>query len=146
MNISNIKDFLSLSLFILLSVQISSGQSGMGAPLDKVVVESVTRYDTITAGDEAQLAGEMDIEEGWHLNDHNPNLYYLIGVDLSMDASYHAIVSDIQYPKPLQMKFSFAEEVLDVYEGKAKILVKLKSSGSLKPGTYPVAGDLQVQA
>src|SRR5699024_10438860 len=56
------------------------------------------------------------------------------------------IVSDIQYPQPLQMKFSFAEEVLDVYEGKAKILVKLKSSRSLNPGTYTIAGDLQVQA
>src|SRR5699024_1815577 len=146
MIISNINRLLSLCLFILLSVKIASGQSGIGATLDKVDVESVTRYDTIPAGDEAQFAVVMDIEEGWHLNAHNPTLDYLIGVDLSMDASDHAIVSDIQYPKPLQMKFSFAEEVLDVYEGKAEILVKLKSSGSLKPGTYPVAGDLQVQA
>src|SRR5699024_8912691 len=146
MNISNIKRFLSLSLFILLSVQIASGQSGMGATLDKVEVESVTRYDTIPAGDEAQFAVVMDIEEGWHLNAHNPTLDYLIGVDLSMDASDHAIVSDIQYPKPLQTKFSLAEDVVDVYEGKPEILVQLIISVTLKPGTYPVAGDLQVQA
>src|SRR5699024_2051968 len=120
MNISNIKRFLSLSLFILLSVQIASGQSGMGATLDKVDVESVTRYDTIPAGDEAQFAVVMDIEEGWHLNAHNPTLDYLIGVDLSMDASDHAIVSDIQYPKPLQMKCYFAEEVLTVEDGVEK--------------------------
>src|SRR5699024_11210969 len=52
----------------------------------------------------------------------------------------------IQLPHPMQMKFSFADEVLYVYEGKAKILVKLKISRSLNPGTYTIAGDLQVQA
>src|SRR5699024_931237 len=83
---------------------------------------------------------------GWHLNAHKPTLDYLIGVDLSMNPSDHAMVSDIQYPQPKRMKFSFAREALDVYEGKSAILVKLKTSERLSSGAYDISGDLTVQA
>lgn len=148
---------LKLPLFALLvtyflgSVSVSFGQSqpgasGMGNTLEKVDIQSVARYDSLKSGSEAQFAIIMDIKDGWHLNAHNPTLDYLIGVDLSVKASDHAIVSDIQYPKPMQMKFSFAQDVLDVYEGKSMILVKLKTSDKLSAGNYDINGKLTVQA
>jgi thiol:disulfide interchange protein DsbD len=138
---------LLLSLVVLLtSTHVVLGQSGMGSNLDKVDIESVAKLDTLTAGSEAQFAVKMDINEGWHLNAHNPTLDYLIGVDLAVDASQHGIVSDIRYPNPKQVKFSFAQDLLDVYEGSPTILVKLETAKNLEPDTYTLHGTLTVQA
>ena len=88
---------LLLALMVLLtSTHVAWGQTGMRLTLDKVDIQSVAKLDTLTAGSEAQFAVTMDIDEGWHLNAHNPTLDYLIGVDLAVDASEHGIVSDIR--------------------------------------------------
>ena len=145
----NIKCFLPFIAIMVALAHVATGQpstGSMGSTLDKVEVKSIAKQDTIQAGNEAQFAVIMDIKKGWHLNAHNPTLDYLIGVDLSIDPSNDAIVSDIQYPRPLQMKFSFAQEVLDVYEGKAIILVKMKSSGNLSNDSYNITGQLTLQA
>jgi thiol:disulfide interchange protein DsbD len=148
---SKIKLFAFLFIFMLTTAPFAFAQSqpsstGMGSTLDKVDISTVAKYDSLAAGNEARFAVIMDIKEGWHLNAHNPTLDYLIGVDLNVNASDHAIVSDIRYPRPLQMQFSFARDVLDVYEGKVMVLVKMRSSGNLKQGNYTVNGNLQVQA
>ena len=147
----NIKWALILYGLLLVSVhsamgQLQSSSAGVGSTLDKVEVKSIAKQDTLKAGNEAYFAVIMDIKEGWHLNAHNPTLDYLIGVNLDLEASDHAIVSDIQYPQPKQMKFSFAEEILDVYEGKSIILLKMKTSGNLSAGSYSISGSLKVQA
>jgi thiol:disulfide interchange protein DsbD len=126
--------------------QTPSPAPGIGKTLGKVNIESVARQDTVQAGAEAQFAVMMNIKDGWHLNAHHPTLDYLIGVNLSMDTGNKAIISGIQYPKPVQKQFSFAKDVLKVYEGKAIILVKMKTSDKLQPGTYKLAGKLRIQA
>lgn len=151
MSSSNITWFLIFCSLLLGSANLAAGQSqpsaaGMGSTLEKVSIESVSKFDTLAAGEEARFAVIMDIKDGWHLNAHNPPQDYLIGVDLSVEAGDHAMVSDIQYPRPKQMKFSFARDVLDVYEGKAIVLLKMKTSRNLKPGNYNITGSLQIQA
>ena len=150
----HLKYILALPLLVLASFfpgmlqAQTTGQAGpqMESTLDKMSVEVISRMDTLQAGSDAEFAIAMDINDGWHLNAHKPTLDYLIGVDLSVAASDVAIVSDIQYPRPLQMQFDFAQDVLDVYEGEAFILVKTKTSGSLEPGDYVLTANLLVQA
>lgn len=114
--------------------------------LSKVSVDVIAGQNAVTAGSEIQFAVAMNIDDGWHLNAHNPPLDYLIGVELKMTTSDRAIVSNIQYPKPLQKKFSFAEEVLDVYEGTSYVVLKAKTGNNLEPGTYQLDGTLILQA
>lgn len=138
-----------LLLVTVVTVRFSVAQpssGGMSSTLDKVDIESIARLDTVKAGGEVQFAVMMDIQNGWHLNAHNPTLDYLIGVNLNMDASEHATVSDIQYPNPKQIQFSFAQDMLDVYEGTPAILVKMKTSRDIEPGAYNISGVLIVQA
>lgn len=131
----------------LAQVQSFTGSGGgIGSTLDKVQVGVKARFDTVQAGAEAQFAIVMDIEEGWHLNAHSPTLDYLVGVDLNVEASDIAIVSDIRYPQPLQMKFDFANDILDVYEGRSIILLKMKTSKELQAGVHDLSADLQIQA
>lgn len=138
--------FAFLFIFLLTSANFALAQSGMESTLDKVKIRSVAKYDTLMGGSDAQFVIILGIQEGWHLNAHNPTLDYLIGVDLNIDANDHAVVSDIQYPQPLQMQFSFAQDVLDVYEGNTAILLNMKTSEDLKPGNYSITGSLTVQA
>ena len=153
MNINKIRQLLTTFLLValtffpaLLQAQSFGSPGGSGGTLDKVSVEVIPGQKTITAGSEVEFAIAMDIDEGWHLNAHNPPLDYLIGVELEIETSDRAIVSDIQYPKPLQKKFSFAEEVLDVYEGTSHVLLKAKSSSNLEMGSYTLKGEFTIQA
>jgi thiol:disulfide interchange protein DsbD len=136
---------LTAASFSIAQAQQSSA-SGLGKTLDKVNIKTIARQDTMKAGTEVEYAIIMDINDGWHLNAHHPTLDYLIGVDLSLDAGNRAIISDIRYPESVQKQFSFADDVLKVYEGKAIILVKMKTTGKLQSGKYEVAGNLTVQA
>ncbi len=147
------KHLFSLLLFISLPLSMAAqgqtfggGESGSEGTLSKVSVNVIPGQDSITPGSEVQFAIEMDIDEGWHLNAHNPPLDYLIGVELEMATSDQAIISDIQYPKPLQKKFSFAEEILDVYEGKSHVVLKAKNGNNLDEGTHTLEGELTIQA
>ncbi len=126
--------------------QLDFNPSGPVSTLDMVEVEVLTKHQTLAAGDEAQFAIKMDIKDGWHLNAHNPPLDYLIGVNLEASPSNAAIISDIQYPIADKVKFAFADEVLDVYEGTVYILVKAKSSDNLEAGKYLLESELEVQA
>ncbi|PAU94432.1 hypothetical protein CK503_06420 [Aliifodinibius salipaludis] len=130
----------------LLQAQSFGNPGGSGGTIDKVSVEVIPGQETVTAGSEVAFAIAMDIDDGWHLNAHNPPLDYLIGVELKMESSDRAIVSEIQYPKPLQKKFNFAEEILDVYEGTSHVLLKAKSSSNLEKGTYSLKGEFTIQA
>lgn len=138
--------FLLISLQVFGQGQSFGGPGNTGGTLDKVSVDAIAGQDSVKAGSELKFAVALDIEEGWHLNAHNPPLDYLIGVELALSPSDQAMVSDIQYPQPLKKKFSFADEVLDVYEGRSHVVLKAKTGSNLKPGTYRLNGDLTIQA
>jgi hypothetical protein len=97
--------------------------------LDKVSVDVIPGQDTVQAGSELRFAAAMD-----NLNAHNPPLDYLIGVSLDISTSNQAMVSNIQYPNPLQKQFSFADEVLDVYEGSSHVVLKAQTGSNLITG------------
>lgn len=138
--------FLLVSLPVIGQGQSFAGSDNAGGTLDKVSIDVISGQDSVQAGSELQFAIAMDIDDGWHLNAHNPPLDYLIGVELDLSTSNEAIVSDIQYPSPLQKKFNFADEILDVYESTSHVVLKAKTGSSLEPGTYRLDGELTIQA
>lgn len=87
------------------------GSDNTGGTLDKVLVDVIAGQDLVQVGPELKFAVAIDIEEGWHLNVHNPPLDYFIGVELVLSPSNQAMVSDIPYPQLLKKKFSFCRLV-----------------------------------
>ena len=138
--------FLLMSLPVFGQGQSFGGSGNKGGTLDKVTVDIVAGQDSVQAGSELKYAIAMNIDDGWHLNAHNPPLNYLIGVSLDISTSNQAMVSDIQYPNPLKKQFSFADEVLDVYEGRSHVVLKAKTASNLKTGSYRLNGELTIQA
>ncbi|SHG39727.1 thiol:disulfide interchange protein DsbD [Fodinibius roseus] len=112
----------------------------------KVATEIRLSQNVVPAGDTVAAAVVMNIEEGWHVNAHEPTLDYLIGTELEIDDHPEFTITGIQYPKSERFTFAFAGEPLDVYHGSAPVFVTLKASSELEPGTYSLNGSLRVQA
>ena len=106
------------------------------------------------AAQPVQLAGNssgeavvrITIQPGYHINANPPTYPYLKATELELPESDGVSVGFVKYPKPLTLKFAFAEKPLDVYEGETELKVLLKAAKSLKPGDRSVNGKLRIQA
>jgi len=73
-----------------------------------------------------ELALDVTIESGWHVNSDEPDRPYLIPTALEIDPPVGASLEDIRYPKPLLRKLSFAGDTpLHLFEGEFTITVEL---------------------
>ena len=116
----------------------------------KVSSESVVKVATQTVELPSNGSGEatlrITVQPGYHINANPPTYPYLKATELDLPTSDGVSVGFVKYPKPLTMKFSFAEKPLDVYEGEMELKVLLKAAKSSKPGDRSVIGKLRIQA
>jgi thiol:disulfide interchange protein DsbD len=111
-----------------------------------VGIDTKLSVDKVAPGSNFQAVVILHIAEGWHVNSHTPTHDYLIGTNLTLEPREGFIVTDIRYPKGGLLKFDFAEDTMDVYEGTVPIFVSLKASDKLASGTDTLAGTLEAQA
>jgi thiol:disulfide interchange protein DsbD len=126
--------------------QLTSTGATLLSSAEQVSVEARLSVDKVTAGSSFRAAVLLTIAEHWHVNSNTPSYDYLIGTSLELEPLEGLIVSDLQYPKGERMKFEFADDLLDVYEGTVPIFLSLKLSDKVAPGSYAMEGFLQVQA
>lgn len=112
----------------------------------KVATEIQLSQNVVPAGDSVRIAVVMNIDEGWHVNAHQPTLDYLIGTQLTIDSLRGFTLSSMQYPESERFTFAFAGEPLDVYQGEAPIFFTLATTPGIKPGSYTLSGTLRIQA
>ena len=110
------------------------------------VVNVTTQPIQLAANGSVEASVRIAIQSGYHINANPPTYPYLKATELELPASEGISVGFIKYPKPLTLKFAFAEKPLDVYEGEAELKVLLKADKSLKPGDRSVTGKLRIQA
>lgn len=101
---------------------------------------------TVSQGTEFKAAVVLNIQEPWHVNANNPKSEYLIGTELVLQTPKGLEVLGINYPPARRVKPDFSSDTLDVYQGKAPILVTLKASPNLPLGSQVLKGELTVQA
>lgn len=139
--------FLSATGIPLSAQSMQSGSTGtMESTLDRVQVDVIPKYESTTPGSEISYVILLDIEDGWHLNAHDPGPDYLIGVDVDIDAHDSFIISDTQYPQSHAYDFAFSDETIYVYEGESAILVKVRTAAALDTGEYTLSGKITLQA
>ena len=145
---------LQVLLLVLLTATVAPAQvqptdrtaGGVESTLNRVNIQVLAAQDTVKTGDESTFAVILDIDDGWHLNAHDPGPDYLIGVSLNMEPNDALFVSDVQYPLSEPYDFSFSDEIINVYEGQAIVLVKMMTSNDLEVGQYEISGQLNLQA
>ena len=99
------------------------------------------------AGEPAELAVRLVIEDGWHANSNQPTYDYLIAtaVDLELPPDWPPARA-VGY-SPGEMKtFSFAPTAISVYEGEVFVRASVPTPAGASPGTYPIRANVTYQA
>ncbi len=135
-----------LLLFWISLLPARQGFGGLSSSASKVSVETKTSLEKTPAGSSLKVAVILTIAEGWHINSNIPTHDYLIGTSLELVPKEGIILSDLSYPAGKDMKFAFADEALNVYEGRPTIFLTLKFSEKLPPGPDTLRAKLRVQA
>lgn len=97
-------------------------------------------------GTVARLVAVVDVQDGWHLQAHLPTFDYLIPTTLRIQAPEGWPEARVDYPAPIRYRFAFAEEPLDVYEGRVRIFVEQPLPAGAAPGEVALAATLRYQA
>ncbi|HSM15150.1 MAG TPA: protein-disulfide reductase DsbD domain-containing protein, partial [Thermoanaerobaculia bacterium] len=97
-------------------------------------------------GSPIRLAAVVDVEPGWHIQAHVPTFDYLIPTVLAVETPEGWSEPEVSYPPPIRYRFDFAEDELDVYEGRVRILVATAAPAGAAPGSFALRARLRYQA
>lgn len=114
------------------------------SPLEGIVRASVERVE-MSAGETAETSVRLSIANGYHVNANPATEKFLIPTSLEVKPETGLTVDKIVYPKPLKKKFPFAEMPLDVYEGDAQIMLRLRAPRDTAPGQHTLRARVRVQ-
>lgn len=111
-------------------------------------VEVAVDRTSYAAGERAELAVRLLIQEGWHTNSHEPTYEYLIATQAIFDppASWGE-PGATSYPPGELKTFGFTEgAAISVYEGEVLMRSSLDVPIDVEPGTYPIRTVVTYQA
>jgi thiol:disulfide interchange protein DsbD len=100
----------------------------------------------IRRGGAAQIAVNIEIDEGYHINSNRPSDKNLIATSLKLDRTAGLTATPIIYPKAKLQKFEFSRKPLSVFEGKVALRFTARALTSLSAGDHALTGKLTVQA
>jgi thiol:disulfide interchange protein DsbD len=100
----------------------------------------------IKRGAAAQIAVNIEIDEGYHINSNRPADKNLIATSLKLDRTAGLTATPIIYPKAKLQKFEFSPKPLSVFEGKVTLRFTARALTSLSIGDHVLTGKLTVQA
>jgi thioredoxin:protein disulfide reductase len=108
--------------------------------------------DAIRPGDKFKVAVVLDIEQGYHINSHNPtahnsNLDYLIPTVVGFEPAPGIRFGEIKYPSAQYKKFDFSPtDELAVHEGTVIITAEAEAESSIKQGAQVIRAKVTVQS
>jgi len=71
----------------------------------------------VRPGQAVTLSLSLEIQSGWHVNSHTPNLEYLIPTNFEFPDPGALVVDQVVYPEAHLVTLKFADTKLSVYEG-----------------------------
>ena len=131
---------------VILAVLIFSTLSypQFGFKKDLVKIETYKSFNKIYPGGEIKLAVKAKIDSSWHINSNKPYDDYLIPTKLEIENPGFQI-EQTSYPKAHDLKLSFSENPLSVWQYNILIGCLIKAKENLAPGNYPVVVVLNYQ-
>ena len=110
-----------------------------------VEIETAISVDHVHPGSSFQVAVIATLQAEWHVNAHQPTLEYLIPTRLELEPAAGLTFGDVGYPESVRLKFQFAQEELDVYEGRVimrfPVMVSTDAVGGTDySGQFPLPG------
>ena len=108
---------------------------------------SIPSEGDISPGTPFDVAVQLALAEGWHINANPPSLDLLIPTTVSVRPDAPVEILSVTYPKGQPFHAGFSEKPISVYEGDITVEMKLK----LKPGrtietAFPLSVAVRYQA
>jgi thioredoxin:protein disulfide reductase len=132
--------------FLFLLFLYTTAFSQFGFQPDVLTIESYSSFDKIYPSGELKIAVKVKIDEKWHINSDKPYEDYLIPTELIFDTSLGFKVKRLYYPEAKDLKLSFSETPLSVWEGEIILGALLETPGDIDPGIYHLPLTLEYQA
>ncbi|MFQ6098400.1 MAG: DUF255 domain-containing protein, partial [Armatimonadota bacterium] len=99
-----------------------------------------------TAGGEADLRLRLVIDDGWHVNSHEPAQGDLIPTSVAVEGDSITAVREVAYPRGTDLKLPFEDEPLSVYDGEVWIRIAADVSDDAPPGPTKLRVSVRFQA
>ena len=138
----------SFAFLLILAAIDQPSRCGAGNLLQKKKIAFQVRlsHDNVHAGSVFYAMLVVTIQDGWHINSAAPLEENLIPTTVDIGKRNVVDSVDIRFPKSTERMFEFSETPLDVYEGTVNVLVRLRMSTEVKPGTYTITASVGYQA
>ncbi len=137
------KKLITIAVFALMFVaQSAFAQFGM---LKQVVHGDVfLSTNAVHPGGEFKIALNLKIDDKWHINSVKPNEPDLIASELVIEKPFEIIKKE--FPKAENLKFSFSDVPVSVYQGNILIGAIVKTPDTISVGKHSVKVSLNYQA
>ena len=112
----------------------------------EIVKLSVQKHSAeVQKGEQFNVDITAVINSSWHINSNKPNDEFLIPTVISANGKGIKLVK-VRYPKPLELKFSFSDSPVSVFEGETKIGLTFEVQENAASGKQNVDVVLDYQA
>lgn len=102
--------------------------------------------DKVQRGRTVQAAVVMNIPSGYHVNSNRPGNKFSIATALKIEAPGSLRVGAVSYPRAQLHKFSFSEDSIAVYEGRAVLRFNISVPASYQTGVAQLRLRLKYQS
>ena len=117
-----------------------------GAATKPVAVAAFVGSLAAAPGRSVELAVRITIDEGWHVNSHNPARENLIATSLGLKTGASARLADVVYPEGRKVTLAFSPDELSVYEGTVWIRAKIALGRGAPAGPVKLELTVRTQA
>ncbi|HEV2913645.1 MAG TPA: protein-disulfide reductase DsbD N-terminal domain-containing protein [Pyrinomonadaceae bacterium] len=135
---------------LLLSVPVNfnaaSSSAPAAAPQANLGINGFFAADKAQRGRTIQAAVVVDIPGGYHVNANKPLGKYAIPTVLKIEAPGGVRISPISYPRASVRRFSFSDEQLAVYEGRAVLRFNITIPSNFDSGVTELRARLRYQS
>ena len=143
MNLFSGLKYIGLIYILLVSALIS--QNAFSQSENVVKISVVDKSIKVIKGESISIILSLTINSGWHINSNKPNDEFLIPSVISAKGS-GLVLSGVKYPQAHDLKLSFSEEPVSVFEGIVTAKLNLKTSQDVPAGKQVVVITLEYQA
>jgi thiol:disulfide interchange protein len=132
--------------FLGLLVATAGPLAALPAFEEKASVELDVDRTAYAPGEAGRLVALVRIEDGWHVNSHQPTYEYLIPttVEVALPKGWEA--PRLTYPQPEIARFTFAEEPLSVFQGEVPVVAAFRVPPAQSAGEVPLRVTVTYQA
>jgi len=139
------------TLLLLVSLLLAFPFSFQAEPLalaqsSNIGVNGFYAFDKAQRGRTLQAAVVVDIPSGLHINSNRPLAKFLIPTSLKIEAPGGIRVGPVSYPRAVIRSFSFSQDKLSVYEGRAVLRFNVTIPANFSTGVTELRLRLKYQS